>query len=65
MRNEYYTLLDRRYSCGGWTVITSNFTPDELLEYDVLHPYTYSRLVGMIGGRVLYFDGVDQRGARR
>jgi len=62
VRNEYYVLLDRRYSCGGWTVITSNFTPDELLEYGVLHPYAYSRLVAMIGGRVLYVDGQDQRG---
>jgi len=62
VRNEYYALLDRRYSCGGWTVITSNFTPDELVEYGVLHPYAYSRLVAMIGEQVLYFDGEDRRG---
>jgi hypothetical protein len=62
VRNEYYALINRRYSCGGWTVMTSNFTPDELVEYGVLHPYAYSRLVAMIGGQVLYFDGEDRRG---
>lgn len=43
-------------------MITSDYTPDPLLEYGVLHPYAYSRLAAMIGGRVLYVDGQDQRG---
>ncbi len=61
VRNEYYGLIDRRYTSGGWTIFASNFTPDELLEYGVLNPYAHSRLMGMIATRTIMFQGDDQR----
>lgn len=54
-------LLGRRHELGGWTIITSNATPDELLARGTINASTYSRLAQMTGRQYLFFDGVDRR----
>lgn len=54
-------LLNRRYVRGGWTVITSNLTPTELLDAGTINHSTFSRIGQMSRRRVVRFRGVDRR----
>lgn len=54
-------LLNRRYALGGWTVITSNLTPTELLDQGTINLSTFSRVGQMTRRRVVRFRGEDRR----
>jgi hypothetical protein len=54
-------LLNRRYVRGGWTVITSNLTPTELLDAGTINHSTFSRIGQMSRRRLVRFRGVDRR----
>lgn len=54
-------LLNRRYALGGWTVITSNLTPTELLDAGTINLSTFSRIGQMTRRRVVRFRGEDRR----
>lgn len=58
---EWDKLIDGRYLARRWTIITSQFTPDELLAEGRITDSTHSRLLSMTRGHLLYFDGDDQR----
>ena len=61
LRDAWYDVFNPRWLKRGWTVITSNWTPDELLAHGTINDATYSRLVQMTHGKVIAFDGADQR----
>jgi len=61
LRDAWYDILNPRWLKRGWTVITSNWTPDQLVERGTINPATYSRLVQMTQGKLITFDGADQR----
>lgn len=54
-------LINRRYALGGWTVITSNLTPTELLDQGTITLSTFSRIGQMTRRRVVRFRGEDRR----
>ena len=61
LRDAWYDLINPRWLKRGWTVITSNYTPDGLLERGTINEATYSRMVQMTNGQLIAFDGTDQR----
>lgn len=61
LRDAWYDILNPRWLKRGWLVVTSNWTPDELVERGTLNEASYSRLTHMTQGRLLTFDGADQR----
>lgn len=54
-------LINRRYVRGGWTVITSNLTPAELLDAGTINHSTFSRIGQMSRRRLVRFRGIDRR----
>jgi len=61
LRDAWYAVFNPRWLKRGWTVVTSNYTPDELLRRGTINDATYSRLVQMCGGQLVAFDGGDYR----
>lgn len=61
LMDDWYAVFNRRWLRRGWTIITSNKTPDQLVEQRTIDEATYSRLMQMIRKRVIYFDGPDVR----
>jgi DNA replication protein DnaC len=61
LRDLWYDLIGPRWLKRGWTIITSNWTLDELAARGTIDDRVYSRLVQMTGGKIVTFDGVDQR----
>lgn len=61
LRDAWYDLINPRWLKRGWTVITSNHTPDGLLERGTINEATYSRIVQMTSGQLIAFEGSDQR----
>lgn len=61
VQDAYYAVLNRRWLARGWTIITSNWTPDELADRQIISEATYSRLTQMTRGEVVFFDGGDYR----
>lgn len=59
--NAWYQVVNARWLGRGWTIITSNWTLEELLERGTINQATYSRLFQMTRGEYTYFDGEDQR----
>lgn len=59
--DAWYALINRRWLKAGWTIFTSNYLPEELMDAGKISEATYSRLMQMIRKQVIYFDGVDQR----
>ncbi len=59
----WYEVLNPRWLRAGWTIITSNWTPDELVARGTINDATHSRLMQMTGGHVIKFHGTDQRQA--
>jgi hypothetical protein len=54
-------LLNRRYTYGGWTIITSNCTPTELFDRGTINSSTFSRIGQMTRRKVVPIQGEDQR----
>lgn len=61
VRDAWYAVLNPRWLKRGWTIITSNHTPEELLGRGTIGDSTYSRLIQMTHGKVITFNGRDQR----
>ena len=61
VRDAWYDLIGPRWMRRGWTIITSNRTLDELVEHDTIDDRIYSRLYQMTQGKIVTFDGSDQR----
>lgn len=61
LRDAWYDVVNPRWLKRGWTVITSNWTPDELLARGTINEATYSRIVQMTRGQLVTFTGNDQR----
>lgn len=59
--DAWYAVFNRRWLKAGWTIITSNKTPDELVEQGTINDATYSRIAQMTGKRVITFEGEDVR----
>ncbi len=59
--DAWYAVINRRWLKQGWTIFTSNRLPEELVDQGTINEATYSRLMHMIGKRVVFFDGEDQR----
>jgi hypothetical protein len=57
----WYEVINMRWLMRGWTIITSNFTPEELWEKGTLNAASYSRLRQMTRGQIITFNGSDQR----
>jgi hypothetical protein len=63
--DTWYAVFNRRWLKRGWTIITSNFTPEQLLEKGTINDATYSRLRQMIQSTCIFFDGKDIRLQKR
>ena len=61
LRDAWYTLISPRWTRCGWTIFTSNYTPVELFDRGTIDDRVYSRVVQMTQGRIVSFDGSDQR----
>lgn len=61
LRDAWYDIVNQRWLKRGWTIITSNWTPDELLARGTFNEATYSRIVQMTRGQLVTFNGNDQR----
>ena len=61
LRDAWYDIINPRWLKRGWLIVTSNWTPDQLVERGTINPASYSRLVQMTHGKLLTFDGADQR----
>lgn len=61
LRDAWYDVVNQRWLKRGWTVITSNWTPDELQARGTINEATYSRIVQMTRGQLVTFNGTDQR----
>lgn len=61
LRDCWYDLIGPRWLKRGWTIITSNWTLDELAARGTIDDRVYSRLHQMTGGKIITFDGADQR----
>lgn len=64
VRNVWNDIISRRVNSGGWTIITSNYTPEQLVERGTIDEFTRSRIAQMTGGKIILFHGVDWRQAR-
>jgi len=61
LRDAWYDVVNPRWLKRGWTIVTSNWTPDELLAHGTINEATYSRIVQMTRGQLVTFTGNDQR----
>lgn len=61
LRDAWQDLINLRHGRRGWTVITSNWKPDQLVERGTISEATYSRIVQMTHGKIYTFEGLDQR----
>lgn len=59
--NVWYEIFNARWLKRGWTIVTSNSTPEQLWERQVINDATYSRLRQMTRGQVVAFTGGDYR----
>lgn len=59
--DEWEKLVDLRYLAQRWTIFTAQMTPDDLLAAERITDATHSRIRQMTRGRLIYFDGDDQR----
>lgn len=61
LRDVWYDVLGPRWLKRGFTIVTSNWTLDELAARGTIDDRVYSRLYQMTGGKIVTFDGTDQR----
>ena len=61
LRDLWYDLIGPRWLKRGFTIVTSNSTLDELVSRGTIDDRVYSRLYQMTGGKIITFDGADQR----
>ncbi len=61
LRDAWYDILGPRWLERKWLIVTSNYTPDELLAQGTINEASYSRLVQMTRGQLLTFQASDYR----
>lgn len=61
LRDLWYDVIGPRWLKRGFTIVTSNWTLDELAARGTIDDRVYSRLYQMTGGKLITFDGADQR----
>lgn len=61
VQKVWYDVINRRWLRRGWTIITSNWTMEELANRGTLSEAAYSRLHQMTRGETLLVAGDDQR----
>lgn len=61
LRNAWYSVFDTRWLKRGWTLVTSNWTPEQLLERGTINEATHSRLRQMMNGVIVQFYSGDYR----
>jgi hypothetical protein len=61
LRDAWYDVVNPRWLCRGWTIVTSNCTPDELLARGTINAATYSRLTQMCKKTLIPFESADYR----
>jgi DNA replication protein DnaC len=61
LRDAWYDVINMRWLKRGWTIITSNWRPEQLVERGTINEATYSRIVQMTRGKLITFSGSDQR----
>lgn len=62
VREAYYALINARYEAQGWTIFTSNYSLDELVERRIITEYAQSRMAQMIRLLPIEFNSAhDQR----
>lgn len=57
----WYEVINPRWLKRGWTIITSNWLPEELWSRGTINDATYSRLRQMTRGEIVTVHGPDQR----
>lgn len=61
LRDAWYDIVNPRWLKRGWTIVTSNYTPAELLARGTLSEAAESRLTQMCHGKWIELQGRDQR----
>lgn len=61
LRDAWYAVFNPRWLKRGWTVITSNYTPPELLSRGTINEATYSRIAQMTSSVIISFESSDYR----
>lgn len=61
VQNVWYEVINGRWLRRGWTIITSNWTLEELATRGTIGEATYSRLRQMTRGLTVRVGGADQR----
>lgn len=61
LRDVWYSLISPRWLGRRWAIFTSNHTPEQLAERGTIDDRVYSRIKQMTQGRIVSFDGTDQR----
>jgi hypothetical protein len=59
--DAWYSVFNQRWLKAGWTIVTSNWLPEELLQRGTINDATLSRLLQMTRGEIVYFDATDAR----
>ncbi len=61
MADAWYAVINRRWLKRGWTIFTSNRFPEELVDQGTINEATFSRLMQLIGMRMVFFNGEVRR----
>jgi predicted ATPase len=59
--NVWFEVFNQRWLKRGWTVVTSNYTPEQLFDLGTLDDATYSRVRQMTRGYLVRCTGDDYR----
>lgn len=61
LRDAWYAIINQRWLKCGWMIVTSNHTPEQLLDKGTIDDRTYSRLMQMTDRKIVSFIGDDYR----
>lgn len=61
LRDAWNAVINPRWLKRGWTIVTSNWTPDGLMQRGTINEATYSRLIQMTAGVVIKLESADYR----
>lgn len=61
LRDAWYDIIGPRWLRRRWLIITSNYTPNQLLDQKTISEASYSRLIQMTRGQIITFEAADYR----
>ena len=61
LQKAWYNIINRRWLKGGWTIVTSNKTLEQLMDQGTLSEAAHSRIAQMTRGEVVLMEADDQR----